>query len=115
MISEMMLDMISDGKITISIDGKPVMSLDRNSKSLEIELSGFEKTNLKLSNLFEAKTIKGKRFLEASHLVKKFTKNGWMFSLYDKGERLLTTSIHSKVGLRFGFNPLKLRRILRVL
>jgi hypothetical protein len=51
MISEMMLGMISDGKITMNIDGKPVMSLDRNSKSLEIELSGFEKTNLKLSNL----------------------------------------------------------------
>ncbi len=115
MISEMMLSMISDGRVTISIDGNPVMSLDRNSKSLEIELSGFEKTNLKLSNLFEAKIIKGKRFLLASHLVRKFTKNGWMFSLYDKGERLLTTSVPSKVGLHLLFNPLKLRRILRVL
>lgn len=110
-----MLNMINKGKITISIDGKPVMSLDRNSKSLELEISGVEKTNLRLSNLFEAKTIKGRIFLETSQLVKKFTKDGWMFSLYDRGERLLTTSTPSKFGLHLRFNPLKLRRILRVL
>jgi hypothetical protein len=34
-----MLNMINKGKVTISIDGKPVMSLDRNSKSLELEIS----------------------------------------------------------------------------
>ncbi|MFZ1075954.1 MAG: hypothetical protein WAN47_00825 [Nitrosotalea sp.] len=115
MISERILNMVNKGKITISIDGKPIMSLDRNSKSLDLEISGVEKTNLKLSNLFEAKTIKGRMFLEASQLVKKFTKDGWMFSLYDRGERLLTTSTPSRFGLHLRFNPLKLRRILSVL
>ncbi|MGI0102047.1 MAG: hypothetical protein ACREA7_05560 [Nitrosotalea sp.] len=114
MINETMLNMVNKGKVTISIDGMPVMSLDRNSKSLELEIAGFEKTNLKLSNLFEAKTIKGRMFLESSQLVKKFTKDGWVFSLYDRGERLLTSS-HSRLGLRLHFNPLKLKRILRVL
>ncbi|MGB6464363.1 MAG: hypothetical protein WBF38_09100 [Nitrosotalea sp.] len=115
MISERMLNMINKGKVAISIDGKPVMSLDRNSKSLELEISGFEKTNLKLSSLFEPRTIKGGIFLEASQLVKKFTKDGWMFSLYDRGERLLTTSTPSRFGLHLSFNPLKLKQILRVL
>ena len=110
-----MLNMVNKGKITISIDGKPIMSLDRNSKSLELEISGVEKTNLRLSNLFEAKTIKGKIFLETSQIVKKLAKEGWIFSLYDRGERLLTTSTPSRFGLHLRFNPLKLRRILRVL
>lgn len=110
-----MLNMVSKGKITISTDGKPIMSLDRNSKSLELEISGVEKTNLRLSNLFEAKTIKGRIFLETSQLVKKLAKEGWIFSVYDMGERLLTTSAPSKFGLHLRFNPLKLRRILRVL
>jgi hypothetical protein len=110
-----MLNMINKGKVTINIDGEPVMSLDRNSKSLELEITGFEKTNLKLSNLFEVKTIKGRVFLEASQLVKKCAKEGWMFSLYDRGERLLTTSTPSRFGLHLRFNPLRLRRILRVL
>ena len=35
MISERILNMVNKGKITISIDGKPIMSLDRNSKSLD--------------------------------------------------------------------------------
>ncbi|MGI0047257.1 MAG: hypothetical protein ACREBB_08725 [Nitrosotalea sp.] len=115
MIGGKILDAINQGKVTISIDGKPVMSLDRNAKSLELEISGLEKTNLKISNLFKTKTVKGKMLLESSYLVKKFTKNGWRFSLYDKGERLLTTSTPSKFGSPLHFNPLKLRRILRIL
>jgi hypothetical protein len=114
MISERMLDVINQGKVTISIDGKPVMALDINGKSLGFDISGLEKTHLKISSLFQAKTTKGRMFLESSQLMRKLVKNGWKFSLYDKGEQLLTASGPSRLGPRLRFNPLKLKRILRV-
>ena len=115
MISESVLDSINQGKVTISVDGKPVMSLDRNAKSLELDMSGLERINMKISSLFVPKASKGKKFLESSHLVRKFTKNGWRFSLYDKGEHLLTASGLSRFGPRLQFNPLKLKRILKAI
>ncbi len=114
MINEGVLGAIRQGKVTISMDGNPVISVDSSSKSLELEISGLEKTKFKLSSLFEAKTVKGKIFLESSYLVKRLTKKGWSFSLYDKGERLLTAGT-SRFGSPLHFNPLKLRRILRIL
>lgn len=109
------LDMITKGKVTISVDGNPIMSVDSNTKSLDLEASGLEKASLRISSLFEKKTVKGMVLLEASHLAKKFAKKGWSFSLYDKGDRLLSTSYPSRLGFSLHFNPLKLRRILRIL
>jgi hypothetical protein len=116
LIDEEMLDMINEGKVTISINGKPVVSLDSDSKSFEVEISGLKQNDLKLSNLFEAKKKKGRMFLETSHAVRKLAKNGWSFSLYDRGEQLLTAAKSaSKLGPSLHFNPLKLKHILDVL
>ena len=115
MISEGMLDMIYQGKVIVSVDGKPALSLDRNNKYLEIDTSGLEKINLKISNLFEAGTRGGRRFLRSSQLVRKYTKKGWKFSIYDKGDHLLTASGPSRLGPHLSFNPLKLKRILKAI
>ncbi len=110
-----MLDSIDRGRVTVSVDGKPVLSLDSDAKFVEFEMAGLEKINLKISNLFVAKAGRGRKILESSHIVRKFTKNGWRFSLYDKGEHLLTACGLSRFGPHLRFNPLKLRRILKVI
>lgn len=110
-----MLDAITKGRVIVSVDGKPVISVDSDSKSLELEVSGLEKASLKISSLFDKKTVSGRTLLEASHIVKKFTKKGWSFSLYDKGDQLLSTGPPSRFGMPLRFNPLKLRRILQIL
>jgi len=116
LIDEEMLDMINEGKVTISINGKPLVSLDSDSKSFEVEISGLKQNDFKLSNLFEVKKKKGEMFLETSDAVRKLTKKGWSFSLYDRGDHLLTAAKSaSKLGPILRFNPLKLRRILDVL
>ncbi|GEM_PF-2090388 len=115
MIGEKLLDAINQGKVTISVDGKPVIAVDTTTKSLELEMAGLEKMNLKISSLFAAKTNKGKMLLQSSHLVKKFVKKGWSFSLYDRGERLLTAGGLSRFGPHLRFNPLRLRQILKVI
>ncbi len=108
--------MINKGKVTISINGTPIVSLDSGSKSFEVEISGLKQNDLKLSNLFEAKKKKGRMFLETSHLIRKLTKKGWSFSLYDRGDHLLTAGKSaSRPGPSLRFNPLKLKRILDVL
>jgi hypothetical protein len=115
MIDERTLNIIREGKVTMSINGRPLVSLDSDSKSIGVEISGLKENGLKLSNLFETKMNKGRVFLETSHLLRKLAKNGWSFSVYDRGERLLTTKSFSKLGRHLGFNPLRLKRILEVL
>lgn len=79
MIGKRLRDTINQGKVTISIDGKPVISLDTDAKSLELEMSCLEKMNLKISNLFVTKTSRGRIFLQSSRLVKKICKKGMEF------------------------------------
>lgn len=110
-----MIDAINQGAVTISMNGKPILSLDRDTKSLELEIVGLEEANLKLSDLFETKATKGRILLKSSSFVRRLAKNGWKFSLYDKGEEILTASGLSKFGPRLHFNPLKLRQILKVI
>ncbi len=107
--------MINEGKIRIGINGIPIVSLDGDSKSFEVEISGLRQNDLKISNLIESRKSKKRMLLETSGLLRKITKNGWSFSLYDKGERLLTTGKPAKFGRYLHFNPLKLKRILEVL
>lgn len=108
-----MLEAIDKGKITISVDGKPLMALDRNSKSLEIEMSGLERMDMKISDLLVAERHRGRVLLKSSEMLIKYAKNGWRFSLYDKGERLVTAGGPSRFGPRVRFNPLRLKRILK--
>lgn len=110
-----MLDAINQGKVTVSIDGKPAISLDGNTKSLGLDMAGLEEVDLRISGLFQAKTSKGKILLKSSSAMRKLAKNGWKFSLYDRGEQILTTGGPSRLGPRLYFNPLKLRRMLRVI
>ncbi|HJU14617.1 MAG TPA: hypothetical protein VJ792_09205 [Candidatus Nitrosotalea sp.] len=108
-----LLDAISHGKVTISVDGKPLMALDTDSKSLDVEMAGLERLGLRISDLFLA-GYRGKRvYLKSSGIVRKFVKNGWRFSLYDKGDRLVMAGGTSRFGPILRFNPLRLRRILR--
>jgi hypothetical protein len=116
LIDEGTLNMISEGKVSICINGRPVVSLDGDSKSFEVEISGLKENDLKISNLIEARKSKKRLLLGTSALLRKMTKNGWSFSLYDKGEWLLTTGKPaSKIGRHIHFNPLRLKRILDVL
>ena len=85
MFSRAMLDAVRKGRVTVSVDGTPLVLLDRDSKSLEVDASGLEKMDMKISDLFVAdNTASGRARLKASLLVKKFAKNGWSFSLYDR-------------------------------
>ncbi len=110
-----MLDAINQGAVTISMNGKPILSLDRDAKLLELEIVGIEEANLKLSDLFETKMTRGRILLKSSSFVRRLAKNGWKFSLYNKGEEILTASGLSRFGPRLHFNPLNLRQILKVI
>lgn len=114
MLDETVLNSIRRGRITVNIDGKPVMCLDKSSNSFELEMTGLEKMSLKLSDLFVAKTNKGKMLLQSSKQIINLAKKGWKFSIYDKGERLLSVGGLSRFGPHLRISPLGLRRLLRV-
>lgn len=115
MLDGKMLDSISQGRITINIDGKPVMCLDKDSKSFELEMTGLEKINMRFPGLFVPKANRGKMLLESSQQIAKFVKSGWTFSIYDKGERLLSVGGPSKFRPQLRINPLRLRRLLKII
>ena len=115
MIDERVLHAKERGKVTISVDGSPVLSLDGDTKSLDLEISGLKKTNIRISNILETKSGGGRILLRSTEAARRIVKNGWRFSLYDRGERLLTTSNIPRLGPYLRFNPLRLKRILGAL
>ncbi len=110
-----MLDAISQGAVTISMNGKPILVVDADTKSLDLEMVGLVEANLKLFNLFETKMTRGKILFKSTRFVRKLTRNGWKFSLYDKGEEILAARGLSRFGPYLHFNPLKVRQILKVI
>ena len=108
------LDLIDRGKITVVVDGSPLVSVDGDLRSLDLEVSGLERTGLKLSHLIMARKSSGRVLLESSRLVKRFVKKGWKISLYDRGEHLLSAGRRSNFGTRLWFNPLKIRELLKI-
>jgi len=52
MTGESVINAINRGRITISINGSPVILLDGDSKRLDLEVSGIVKANMRLSRLF---------------------------------------------------------------
>ncbi|MDE1861645.1 MAG: hypothetical protein KGI33_01905 [Thaumarchaeota archaeon] len=111
MTGESVINAINRGRITISINGSPVILLDGDSKRLDLEVSGIVKANMRLSDFFEARMKRRSMLLKSTSLARRLIKKGWMLSLYDRGDQILTAGRFSRLGPYIRFNPKRLSRI----
>jgi hypothetical protein len=115
MIDDRVLKAVFSGRINLSVNGKPLLSIDGTSKSVGLEAAGLKENDVKVSRLLGIRHGMGKLFAEASQL-EKFVKMGWSFALYDRGETLMNGGRDvSRLTGHIHFNPKKLKKILEVL
>jgi hypothetical protein len=104
------LALLKSGRVMVSINGKPALSLDSGSKSIEAEAKGVKESGLKLMQVLKPE---GGLLRGSEHIARKLSEEGWTFTLYERGEKLLTMGKGaSALTGHIHVNPLKLRRIL---
>lgn len=122
-----MLSIFEYGSLSIGVSGLPLIRLDAESRSIDIEARGIKECGVKLSNLIAEENIGdlkderrknkvGELLRNSEATASTLSKMGWSLSLYDGGDRLLTMGRGvSRLTGYVHFSPLKLRRIFDAL
>jgi hypothetical protein len=113
-----LLSIFASGVLTVDVNGMPFVKVDAESKSVGVEAMGIKECGLRLSKLirFQGGRQKGgiRGLLESSEsAARSLSEDGWQFTLYDRGSRVLTMG--RGVSRLSGFitvNPLRLGGIL---
>lgn len=111
-----LLALMSAGRVTVNVTGRPLLSVDADEKTLEVEISGAKEVGLRLSNLtrLEEGSV---RVLEGSRTVAgALSRLGWKLTLCSEGERMLTMGSGApRLTGRIRVSPLKLKKLLDAL
>ncbi|MCL5068138.1 MAG: hypothetical protein M1368_07290 [Thaumarchaeota archaeon] len=114
-----LLSIFQSGVLTVGVNGLPLLKVDVESRSVDVEAAGVKECNLKLSSLVELQRgssgfqdlLKGSR-----STARELFEKGWKFVLYDKGQTILLMGRGvSRLTGRIRVNPLKLRKLLKAL
>jgi hypothetical protein len=114
LLVDTILPVFSSGKFRVTANGFPALSIDCESRSLELEARGMEESGLKLSQLVGHRGGVAKLLKDSQVIAKKLAREGWTITFYDRGSKALT--VGSKVSRLTGHirvNPLKLRKLLK--
>lgn len=114
-----LLSLFASGVLTVGVNGLPLLKVDAESRSVDVEAAGVKEYGIKLSKVIQLESgQKGVRGLlkGSESTAKGLSKKGWRLTLYDKGSSILTMG---RGGSRLtGYvraNPMKIRKILETL
>lgn len=111
-----LLALVSTGRATVKVAGQPVLSIDSDEKTLEVEADGAKEAGLRLSSV--VRTSEGPSgMLEGSERVAgKLSNLGWRMTLLAGGDKVLTMgSGVSRLTGRISVSPLRLKKLLDAL
>lgn len=110
-----LLVLVPAGKATVTVEGHPLLSVDADEKTLDVEADGLAEAGLHLS----AFGLGGNLVSELAgsmHYTGALSRAGWKLNLYSEGDRVLTMGKGvSRLTGRVSVNPIRLRRLLKVL
>ena len=112
------LSSFESGVLTIRVNEFPLLKVDADSKSLDVEASGVREAGIKLSEVLQIEGGRGFRGLvrNSESLARGLSEKGWRLTLYDKGSGILEAGRGvSRLTGYVHLNPLRLRRILESL
>lgn len=111
-----LLENIPSGRATVSVHGRPVISIDADRKALEVEAIGVADAGLHLSELFRLKEGRSAVLEEPMHVSGALSRLGWRLTLYAEGDKVLSMGRGvSRLTGRISVNPLKLKKLLTAL
>ena len=114
------LPIFASGIFTVGVNGLPFLKVDAESHSVDVEARGVKECGIRLSKIIalqggRRKGVRG--LLEGQESIAKgLSEKGWKLVLYDRGSSILTMGRGvSRLTGYVRVNPLKLRKILKVL
>jgi hypothetical protein len=111
-----LLSMFESGSLHVGINGRPLLKVDAETRSLDVEVAGIKETGIKFSKIktSEDQSLGIQGLIKTSReTARELSDIGWKLSVYDKGKSVLTMgSGVSRLTGRISANPLRLRRLL---
>jgi len=110
------LTLLPAGKVKVTVDGTPLISVDADAKTLDVETDGLKEAGLRLSDLVEMGTGTSSMLRGSGRVSGALSQSGWKVTFRSDGEKMLVMgSGVSRLTGRISVNPLKLRKLLRAL
>jgi hypothetical protein len=107
------------GSLTVSVNNLPFLKVDGESKTLDLELKGFEESGLRLGDWIEIEEPGGGVFGKmrySSELAKSLHHDGWRLRIFDRKDPLIAMGRGaSHLTGYVWMNPLKIRKILSLI
>ena len=111
-----LLGHVPSGKATVSVGGHPLLSIDADKKTLDVESDGVSDAGLRISDLFRLQEGRAAKIEAPMHVTGALSRLGWKLTLYAGGDKVLSMgSGVSRLTGRVSVNPLKLRKLLKAL
>lgn len=110
------LELVPSGKATVSVGGRPLLSVDADARAMNLEADGMSEAGLRLSDLIKLKEGHGGAVEVSLHVARALSRLGWKLTLYERGDEVLSMgSGVSRLTGRIRVNPLRLKKLLEVL
>jgi hypothetical protein len=111
-----LLAFVPAGKAKVTVQGHPLISVDADSKTLEVEADGVGEAGLHLSDLVKVEEGTSSILQGSRQVTGALSHLGWKLVLYAGGDRILTMgSGTSMLTGHISVNPLRLKKLLEVL
>jgi len=104
------------GRATITVGGRPCISINSDKKTLEVETGGVREAGLRLSDFVKLQGGSMGLLESSGHAIGELSRLGWNLTLYAEGDRMLAMgSGVSRLTGRISVNPLRLKKLLEAL
>jgi len=111
-----LLGVMSGGKATITIHGRPVMNVDADGKTLEVDAEGVKEAGLRLPDLVREGGGPLSALTGSVRIAGILSEQGWELTLRSEGDDLLKMGkgVNRLTG-RISASPMKARKLLKAL
>ena len=111
-----LLAFVPSGKATLTVAGRPLLTIDADKKTLDLEVEGVRQAGLRISDLVKLEEGSGNPIGGSLQMTGTLARLGWNLSLYLEGERIANMgSGVSRLTGHVSVNPFKLRKLLNAM
>ena len=111
-----LLGVMSGGKATVAIRGRPVISVDADEKTLEVDAGGAKEAGVRLSDLVREGGGPLATLTGSVRIAGILSEQGWELTLRSEGNDLLKMGKGAyRLTGRISASPLKARKLLKAL
>jgi hypothetical protein len=106
------------GVVTVTVNNFPFLKIDGESKTLDVEIKGFEESGVRLNDILQ-KDSKGNALdsiRKSGNLAGSLNADGWMIRVFDGTDTLfkMGKGVSSITG-HVWINPLKLPKLMKLI